>query len=151
LVDSETLRAPIRALEAERDSLAAEAAAEAAAGGTLALHPATVARYLGAVGRLHELPVKDNAEVPGVYGEAIAILRELVREVIVHPADDGGFEVEIIGELATLTAETGAFPNCSRGARSLVAGAPLQPYEHSRIRAPICRGSATGITWVALY
>jgi len=48
----------------EHDNLAAEAAAEATAGGTLALHPSTMARYLDAVRRLHELLVEDDARLP---------------------------------------------------------------------------------------
>ena len=83
LVDPETLRESIRALEMEHDNLAAEAAAEATAGGTLALHPSTMARYLDAVRRLHELLVEDDGKVAGINSEAIAILRGLVREVIV--------------------------------------------------------------------
>jgi hypothetical protein len=85
-----------------------------------------VARYRDEVGRLHKLLVEDNGNVAGINAEAIAILRGLVREVIVHPADDGGFEVEIIGELAALTG-SGAFPNRSVGARKAVAGAGLEP------------------------
>jgi site-specific DNA recombinase len=126
LVDPETLRAPIRALEAERDRLAAGAAAEATAGGTLTLHPTTVARYLDEVSRLHELLVEGNGMVAGVNAEAIAIVRSLIREVVVHPTD-GGFEVEIIGDLAALTGEMRIFPNCSRSARKAVAGAGFEP------------------------
>jgi hypothetical protein len=55
--------------------------------------------------------------VAGVNAEAIAIVRSLIREVVVHPTDDGGFEVEIIGDLAALTGEMRIFPNCSRSAR----------------------------------
>jgi site-specific DNA recombinase len=136
-VDPETLREPIRALEAERQSLAAEAAADAAAGETLALHPATVTRYLDSVRRLHELLVKGNAEVPGAADEAIAVLRALIREVIVHPADDDGFEVEIRGALAALT-DSSVFPNRSRGASKAVAGARIRRSAHPLFRLIAC-------------
>ena len=146
-VDPETLREPIRALEAERQSLAAEAAADAAAGETLALHPATVTRYFDAVRRLHELLVEGNAEVPGAADEAIAVLRALIREVIVHPVDDDGFEVEITGELAALT-DSGVFPNRSRGASKAVAGArysPTSTLEFSRQSAGVITATVPSI------
>ena len=106
-------------------NLAAEAATESASG-TLVLHPATAARYLDQVRRLHELLVDGHAKSADGGAEAIAILRGLIRKVIVHPIDDGGFEVEIVGELAALT-DSGEFLGRSVGARSAVAGAGLEP------------------------
>ena len=40
---------------------------------------------LAEVYRLHQLLVEGNGEVAGINAEAISILRELIREVIVHP------------------------------------------------------------------
>jgi len=121
--------------------------ADSAAGETLALHPATVTRYLDSVRRLHELLVKGNAEVPGAADEAIAVLRGLIREVIVHPADDDGFEVEIKGELAAFT-DSGVFPNRSRGASKAVAGArysPTSTLEFSRQSAGVITATVPSI------
>src|SRR4051794_13623316 len=141
----------------------ASIATEAAAGGNLTLHPATVARYLDEISRLHELLLEGNGMVAGVNAEAIAIVRSLIREVVVHPADDRGFEVEIIGDLAALTGGNGhiseLFAQCSQGGsggatppippptlspnprrlnddwRAGVdgSGGPLQPWEHLAI------------------
>ena len=82
-----------------------------------------MARYLDELSPLRELLVESSGTVAGVNAEAIAIVRNLIRQVVVHATDDGGFEVEIIGDLAALTGEIRMFPNCSRSARKAVARA----------------------------
>jgi hypothetical protein len=61
-----------------------------------------MARYLDELSPPRELLVESSGTVARVNAEAIAIVRNLIREVVVHAADDGGFEVEIIGDLAAL-------------------------------------------------
>src|SRR5882724_4540327 len=82
-----------------------------------------MARYLDELSPLRELLVESSGTVAGVNAEAIAIVRNLIRQVVVHATDDGGFEVEIIGDLAALTGEIRMFRNCSRSARKAVARA----------------------------
>lgn len=65
----------------------------------VALHPATVTRYLAAIERLYATIA--TGEKQG--GETKAALRELIRTVTIHPAPAGTTpEISVHGELTNL-------------------------------------------------
>ena len=93
-------RAPIKALEAERDSIALSLAAMVDEGRAISLHPAAVQRYLADVERLAEV-IADNPA--GQSDELITIVRRLISTVTVHAKPGRGpVTIEFRGRLSEL-------------------------------------------------
>ncbi len=75
----------------------------------IALHPATLDRYIETVGRLAAV-LADHAQAADDRGLLVPEFRALVHSVTIHPkAAREGFQVEVKGKLAALIGGT-AFP-----------------------------------------
>ncbi|MFC5423007.1 recombinase family protein [Bosea eneae] len=123
LIEEEALERELPPLKAERDRLRAELAAAEEPPKVVALHPATVARYLAAIERL-EATIADG-EAQG--GEAKAALRELIRTVTIHPAPAGEQPaIDVLGELTSLIGGDHSLSAKASGGR-MVAGEGLEP------------------------
>ena len=61
---------------------------------------------------------------PHRQSEALEIMRSLIEQVIVHPREGGGFEVELVGEIASMVevAMGGERKNAALGGAALDAG-----------------------------
>jgi hypothetical protein len=117
LCDEEAMRAPIKALQDKRDSIAQSLATMTEEGKVIALHPTAVTRYLSDVERLAEV-MSDNAG--GQRDELIAIVRRLISTVTVHAKPGGSpvtieFKVRLRESMAPPAA--GTFPDCLGGHR----------------------------------
>ncbi|HMA73130.1 MAG TPA: recombinase family protein, partial [Xanthobacteraceae bacterium] len=125
LVPEEETAAHVTALHGERKALEAELAAIEPVKDVVALHPATIQRYLGVVddlaGAFSRPVVRANQEIARA-------LRELVVAIIVHPNDRGRPEIKVKGRLAALTAP-GVFPE-GRVVNALVAEDRFEPPTH---------------------
>jgi hypothetical protein len=60
------------------------------------LHPNLAGLYRRKVERLHEALAD-----PAVHDEALTVLRSLIESVVMH-ARDGGFTIELVGEIANM-------------------------------------------------
>ncbi|MCZ8104298.1 MAG: recombinase family protein [Burkholderiales bacterium] len=119
---AEGLRSPglqqrIDALEAERRQIDATLAAPAPS--PVRLHPNLAELYRRKVAALHEA-LRD----PNTQAEALEIMRSLIEQVIVSPREGGGFEVELVGEIASMVevAMGGERKNAAPGGAALDAG-----------------------------
>jgi hypothetical protein len=87
----------------------------------VALHPSTVARYLASIedlaGTLSRRSVDGGEEIA-------AALRELIAEIVIHPAGRDEPRIEVTGRLAKLTGAN-LFPQTSL--TTVVAGAGIEP------------------------
>jgi site-specific DNA recombinase len=114
----------LKALAEERDKLDAELAATAKPPKVIALHPATLERYLQTVESL-AATLSRHAAMADSKGKVIAALRELVHSITVHhKGAHQGVEVEVKGRLAALIGGS-VFPTGVRG--HVVAEAGLEP------------------------
>jgi len=89
-----TPRQRLTELEARRAQL--EEGMAAAAAPPIRLHPNLALLYRKKVERLHEA-----LNQPEIRDEAIEVLRSLLERVVIAPVE-GGFDIEIIGEIAQM-------------------------------------------------
>lgn len=123
LIEEDALERELPPLKAERERLRAELAAAEEPPKVVALHPATVARYLAAIERL-EATIADGEEHGG---EAKAALRDLIRSVTIHPAPAGEQPaIDVLGELTSLIGGD-HFPTAKASGGRVVAGEGLEP------------------------
>ena len=90
------LKTKLEGLEAQKAALESEIAASPSPGPRL--HPNLAELYREKVARLHEA-----LKEPETRAQAIEILRGLIERVSLSPAD-GGFEIELVGEIARMIA-----------------------------------------------
>jgi site-specific DNA recombinase len=114
---SSGLQQRLDALEAERAQIETTLAAPAPS--PIRLHPNLAELYRRKVAALHEA-LRD----PNTQAEALEIMRSLIEQVIVHPREAGGFEVELVGEIASMVevAMGGERKNAALGGAALDAG-----------------------------
>ncbi len=127
VISEEDAKQRIAGLKEERLRVEAELAALEEAPVPIALHPATLDRYIQTVNALAET-MAGHAGAEDDRGPLIDRFRALVHSVIVHPKESSqGFEVEVKGKLAALVGG-GLFPQArhSSGSR-VVAGEGLEP------------------------
>lgn len=138
IVDPETFRERIAALEAERNRVAVGLARANSETTPIALHPAAIDRY----GKtLEELRQALAAGITAGDDELIATFRGLVAQVIVHPRNEPGeIKLEIHGRLAELIRP--AFTKGSLSVGSLVAEEGLDDKAH--VDEPIFRIVSAG-------
>jgi hypothetical protein len=132
VISEEDAKQRIAELKEERLRVEAELAALEEAPVPIALHPATLDRYIETVNTLAEI-MSGHACARDDRGSLIDDFRALVHSVIVHPKGPWqGFEVEVKGKLAALVGG-GVFPEAHYNSGSrLVAGGrftrfPLHP------------------------
>ncbi len=132
VISEEDAKQRIAELTEDRSRVEAAPAALGETPVAIALHPATLDRYIETVDALAE-EMAGHADAEDDRGPVIADFRALVHSVIVHPRGQRqAFEVEVKGKLAALVGG-GAFPEArySSGSR-VVAGeryrlSPHQP------------------------
>ncbi|MHB2170109.1 recombinase family protein [Alsobacter sp. R-9] len=119
---AEGLRSPglqqrLDALETERRQIEATLAAPAPS--PIRLHPNLADLYRKKVAALHEA-----LQDPRTQAEALDIVRSLIEQVIVRPREGGGFEVELVGEIASMVevAMGSERKNAARDGAALDAG-----------------------------
>ena len=109
VISEEDAKQRIAELKEERLRVEAELAALEEAPVPIALHPATLDRYIETVNGLAET-MAGHASAADDRGSLIADFRALVHSVVVHPRGPWeGFEVEVKGKLAALVGG-GLFP-----------------------------------------
>lgn len=89
------LQQRLSSLEAEKMKL--EAALKRPTDGIVQLHPQLASGYRRRVAALRE-----SLETEETRPEALEIIRNLIDRVVVHPHDDGSFEIELEGEIANM-------------------------------------------------
>lgn len=127
VISEEDAKQRIAELKEERLRVEAELAALEEAPVPIALHPATLDRYIETVNGLAET-LAGHASAKDDRGSLIADFRALVHSVTVHPKGPWeGFEVEVKGKLAALVGGE-LFPQAhyNSGPR-VVAGEGLEP------------------------
>ena len=127
VISEEDAKQRIAELKEERLGVEAELAALEEAPVPIALHPATLDRYIETVNSLAET-MAGHAGADDDRGSLISDFRALVHSVTVHPkAAWQGFEVEVKGKLAALVGGQ-VFPQAHyiSGSR-VVAGEGLEP------------------------
>ncbi len=127
VISEEDARQRIAELKEERQRVEAELAALEEAPVPVALHPATLDRYVATVGALAET-MADHASAEDDRGTLIDDFRALVHGVAVHPkGPQEGFEIEVKGKLAALLGRD-VFPEARYNSGSrVVAGEGLEP------------------------
>ncbi len=128
LIDAitEGLRSP--GLQAKLDELEEH---KAALEGELAASPPPAPRFHPNLGELYRRKVERLHEAlrdPMIRSEALDILRGLIEAVVMHPTDDG-FEVELLGDIASMLELPDGSSSFSDHACSIkvVAGAGFEP------------------------
>ena len=111
-------------MKVRRQELEAQIAAVGDSPKAIALHPATIERYLATVDSLGA-NLASHAADPDTKGTVVADLRSLIHSVTVHAQRDRRLEVEVKGRLAALIGGT-PFPERIVGT-SVVAEAGLEP------------------------
>jgi site-specific DNA recombinase len=92
----------------------------------IALHPASLDRYIETVDRLAAV-LADHAQAEDGLGSLINDFRALVHSVAIHPkAPRDGFQLEVKGKLAALIGGE-AFPQAKYSGRHVVAEEGLEP------------------------
>ena len=115
----------ILSLEAEARDVDAQLAAAEASTSVVALHPATIARYLG---QIDELSAALSARADLTSGSAAASFRSLIESVVVYPVPARAkLDLEIRGYLAALTRNPSHAPNRRLCGSALVAEEGLEP------------------------
>ncbi|WP_188517771.1 recombinase family protein [Alsobacter metallidurans] len=123
------LQARLDALEAEKADIARQLAAPAP--NPVRLHPNLAEVYRLKVASLHEALHREETRA-----EAFDILRSLIENVVIHPREGGGVEIELIGEIASMVAvatNTNAAPGRAaldeplRRSVKVVAGTGFEP------------------------
>ena len=61
------------------------------------IHPNLAELYRKKVEKLHEALMSADTRA-----SALELLRSLVEKIVVHPMESGGFEIELIGEIAKM-------------------------------------------------
>ena len=89
------LQQRLSSLEAEKMKL--EATLKRPTDGIVQLHPQLASGYRRRVAALRE-----SLETEETRPEALEIIRSLIDRVVVHPHDDGSFEIELEGEIANM-------------------------------------------------
>ncbi len=127
VISEEDARQRIAQLKEERQRVEAELAALEEAPVPVALHPATLDRYVATVGALAET-MAYHASAEDDRGTLIDDFRALVHGVTVHPKGPReGFEIEVKGKLAALLGAD-VFPEARYNSGSrVVAGEGLEP------------------------
>jgi site-specific DNA recombinase len=127
VISEEDAKQRIAELREERLRVEAELAAIEEAPVPIALHPATLDRYVETVNTLADT-MAGHASAKDDRGPVVADLRALVHSVIVHPKGPWqGFEVEVRGKLSALVGG-GLFPEAHHSSGSyVVAGEGLEP------------------------
>ncbi len=132
VISEDDARQRIAELKEERERVEAELAALEEAPVPVALHPATLDRYVATVDALAET-LADHAIAEDDRGTLIDDFRALVHSVTIYPKGPReGFEIEVKGKLAALLGK-GVFPDGSYNSGSrVVAGeryrlSPHQP------------------------
>lgn len=124
-IDPTTLAERIKALETERDGIAADLERIGEAATIIVLHPAALAQYRADVEQIAAIGA--NAD-PAADGEAVAAIRRLIERVIVRPGQGrGDIAIELHGRLAALT-DSGIFPAGIVVGGYAGSGGALQPY-----------------------
>jgi site-specific DNA recombinase len=120
-ISEEETRSRLPALRRRRDDAQAELAALTPPPKVVELHPSVVERYLTAIedlaGTLSRRSVHGGEEIVGA-------LRELIAEIVIHPASRDEPRIEVTGRLAKLTGAD-LFPQTSL--TTVVAGAGIEP------------------------
>jgi hypothetical protein len=126
--DPKTLAARLNEFVAEKDALEQRPPSKAA--DVVALHPNAAKFYAGTVAQIHDALAKGDAA--GL--EAVALVRELVNEVVAIPTPGREpMKLELVGNLAALLME----PSANRVVKAMVAGA----------RNGQCRTFTTATRW----
>jgi site-specific DNA recombinase len=127
VISEDDAKQRIAGLKEERLRVEAELAALEEAPVPIALHPATLDRYIKTVNELADTMV-GHAGADDDRGSLIGDFRPLVHTVIVHPRGPWqGFEVEVKGKLAALAGGE-LFPQARYNSGSyVVAGEGLEP------------------------
>jgi site-specific DNA recombinase len=127
VISEDDAKQRIAVLEEERLRVEAELATLEEAPVPIALHPATLDRYIKTVNELADT-MASHAGAEDDRGPLVADFRALVHNVIVHPKSPWqGFEVEVKGKLAALVGG-GVFPEARYNSGSyVVAGEGLEP------------------------
>jgi site-specific DNA recombinase len=126
--DATAIGARTKELAIERSDVERAIGELPAADEIIALHPATLDRYLNRIDELQQAFANGDRKSDG---PAAAIIRELVETITVHavPGEAGKLRIEIAGRLRALLGEQ-AFPNGSVGSRKLVAEDGFEPPTH---------------------
>jgi site-specific DNA recombinase len=129
IIGDDEARVRIAELRAQRSQVEAELASLEETPKIIALHPATLERYVETVDTL-AASLADHAKAEDDRGPMVKSFRALVQNVTVHPnGPRAGFQVEVKGKLAALVGGK-PFPQAVYSGGRVVAEEGLEPPTH---------------------